>query len=84
MPGNRAWHLLTAVSIRSSSGWRSSPRARSTSLTPLRQVSIRNAMTAASSSGNQPPSSSLIELAAKKMQSITKKKPFTAITMIGE
>ena len=31
-------------------------RAFSTSLTPLRQVSIRNAMTAASTSGNQPPS----------------------------
>ena len=54
-------------------------RARaSTSLTPPRQVSIRNAIEAASSSGNQPPSSSLVELAAKKMQSMTRKKPLTA------
>ena len=83
MPGSRAWQRLTAVSIRSSSGWRSLPRARSTSLTPLRQVSIRNATTAASTSGNQPPSNSLSEFAAKKMQSMMKKKPFTAITTIG-
>ena len=62
---------LIAVSIRSSSGWRRLPRARSTSLTPLRQVSITKAMMAASSSGNQPPSNSLTELAAKKMQSIS-------------
>ena len=41
-------------------------------------------MMAASSSGNQPPSNSLIEFAAKKMQSMTKKKPLTAITMTGE
>ena len=41
-------------------------------------------MTAASSSGNQPPSRSLVALAAKKTQSMTKKKPFTAITTTGE
>ena len=51
MPESRAWQRLTAVSIRSSSGWRRFPRARSTSLTPLRQVSITKAMIAASSSG---------------------------------
>jgi hypothetical protein len=34
VPGSLAWHRLTAVSIRSSSGWRNLARARSTSLTP--------------------------------------------------
>ena len=79
-----ARHLLTAVSIRSSSGWRSFARAASTSFTPLRQVSIMKATRAASSSGNQPPSNSLIELAEKKITSITKKKPLTATTIHGE
>ena len=51
---------------------------------PLRQVNITNATAPASSSGNQPPSCSFTELAAKKMQSMPKKKPFTARTRIGE
>ena len=37
----------------------------------------------ASSSGNQPPSNSLVEFAAKKMQSMARKKPFTAMTTSG-
>ena len=69
-----------AVSIRSSSACRSGRVPAPPALTPLRQVSIRNAMTTASSSGNQPPSRNLVEFAAKKMQSITKKKPLTGIT----
>ena len=41
---------------------------RSTSRWPVRQVSIRKATATASSSGNQPPSNSLIEFAAKKSE----------------
>src|SRR4029077_10283624 len=57
VPGSRACHPLVAVSIRSASGWRKLRRAPSTSLAPLRQVSITNATAPASTSGNQPPSS---------------------------
>lgn len=40
-------------------------------------------MNPASTSGNQPPSRNLVEFAAKKMQSMTKKSPLTAMTSNG-
>ena len=44
---------------------------------PLRQVSIRNAMTKAISSGNQPPSKSFVEVEAKNSRSSASRLPLT-------
>ena len=66
-----------------SSGWRRVSRTASSTRLPVIQVSIRKATAKASSSGNQPPSNSFTLLAAKKIRSMTRKKPLTANTATG-
>ena len=64
-------------------GSRTSRRNVSMISSPLRQVSMTNAMTKAMSNGNQPPSKSFVEVEAKKTRSRTSKLPFTAIDEDG-
>src|SRR5262249_13927545 len=59
-PGNRIGGFLSTHAINSSSRWRSLERSRSSNCHPVRQVSIRNAITPAIRSGNQPPSTSYV------------------------
>jgi hypothetical protein len=58
-------------------------RARCTSCWPLRQVSIMKAVVKAIRSGNQPPSKSLVVLAARNTRSTTSRAPFSTYTRTG-
>ena len=77
-PGCDAAGRAGVRSMNSFEGWRISSRTASMSSSPLRQVSMRNEMTKAISSGNQPPSKSLVEVEAKNSRSRARRLPLTA------
>ena len=82
-PGSRIGRLSRTQSVNSSSRWRMSERCCSSIWYPVRQVTIRNATTQAIISGNQPPASSFVALAATKTSSTISRNPFTTATRIG-
>ena len=83
MPGKRSGGFVASMSRNSFSGSRWRLRAASTRARPRRQVSMTTVRTSASSSGYQPPSCSFGRFAAKKVRSISRKKPLTATTRSG-
>ena len=70
MPGTRGRGLARMSSTKSRSGPSLAPRLAVTIWRPRRQVVISANTTAAMSSGNQPPCSTLLRLAARKVSSM--------------